>query len=810
MISSLSSHPTLTPKLTTTLSGSSDSSPSSTPFPTPSLTIARSLPQLPTKTIATLSPLDLFLHQFLHSTHVETRVDAMRRCFVVANAIGCEETIHTLIPLLGDHICFRGSGVNPSNAPTAASVQPGGNPSTDRSSSGNNLSSNPSSSNAPPNNSVVPTRIEEEDEILLILAEQLGQMVVSGLVPGYRSLGILNILEKLAMVEETVVRDRAVLSLHCIIPLVASAVPTATRTLDKEEEDALKKCVKIGPGILVNMVKRLASGEWFTAKVSACSVLPSVYQFLNRMKTTASILTGTLTETGGVEATGGAGTTTSVEETKRQLRAIFKALSEEDSPMIRRGAGKNLGRYAEAVANLTDAPQPLTEPSSPATKDADDDRIALGLSVPASKNFVLPGGKDEAMIKKMVGVDLKNRVMEEVVPVFQALANDEQDSVRSLAVASSGSMGCALGLDADLCAKAVLPIVGAGSIDLSWRVRHNLAKEFSVVAQSQGFHESTHSKRLTELFQFFSNLLQDFEAEVRTSSVENLARMAQLGGVDLFTSHLAPVLPSLADDPVMEVRSKLAETLMDCCDPSICTTLNDKIILQDFKPLLEGFLNDEFADVQLHILSKLSRVTHLLDKMDAVVESILSMTKAPNWRVREAVCKLLPHLAEARGVTFFENNLLDPWTKLLLDQVADVRSACVEGMPKLLSVAGAEWIERSILPLYARIYTDSTSYLTRVSVLRSYSKFVNAETGMTPGLMEAIVGVLVRALEEDKVANVRIVAAKGLGEVAHGVEEGMMSAKILPALQNRASDDDDVDCQFFAQAALEACEACSG
>jgi len=756
----------------------------------------------------------------------------MRRCFVVANAIGREDTIHTLIPLLGDHISFRGSGnMNPNNAPTAASVQaggtnpnsmitnnpnnPGGNNPTNANNPNNNNNNN--STNGALNNSVVPTRIEEEDEILLILAEQLGQMVVSGLVPGFQSLGIVHILEKLAMVEETVVRDRAVLSLHCIVPLVTASLPPNGEGYGKEEEEALRRCVRIGPGVLVNMVKRLASAEWFTAKVSACAVLPSVYQFLNRMKLTAVILTGSATEGGTQPAAGdnpvaaasGGGSTISVEETKRQLRAIFKSLSEEDTPMIRRGAGKNLGRYAEAVANLTDAPLPGTQANGK-DKEAIDDRIAMGLSIPAAKGFVLPGGNDEILIKKMVNDDLKNRVMDEVVPVFQALANDEQDSVRSLAVSSSGSLGCALGLDGDLCAKAILPVVGAGSIDLSWRVRHNLAKEFSVVAQSQGFHEPAHSKRLTELFQFFSNLLQDFEAEVRTSSVENLARMAQLGGVDLFTSHLAPVLPSLADDPVMEVRSKLAETLMDCCDPSICTTLNDKITLQEFKPLLEGFLNDEFADVQLHILSKLSRVTHLLDKMDAVVESVLSMTKAPNWRVREAVCELLPHLAEARGVDFFEEHLLEPWTKLLLDQVADVRTACVKGMPKLLSVAGGHWIETTILPVYVRIYDESTSYLTRISVLRSYSKLVMAETGMTAELMAEIVTYLVKGLEDDQVANVRIVAAKGLAEVAHEVEEGMLNAKILPALQTRATEDDDVDCQYFAQAALETCGSCSG
>ena len=93
------------------------------------------------------------------------------------------------------------------------------------------------------------------------------------------------------------------------------------------------------------------------------------------------------------------------------------------------------------------------------------------------------------------------------------------------------------------------------------------------------------------VFESFAALLQDFEAQVRASAVENIARMTQLGGADFFKSHIAPLLSSLADDPVMEVRCKLAQTLMDCCDDSICTALTDKIIIQEFKPCLECFLN---------------------------------------------------------------------------------------------------------------------------------------------------------------------------------------------------------------------------
>ena len=346
-------------------------------------------------------------------------------------------------------------------------------------------------------------------------------------------------------------------------------------------------------------------------------------------------------------------------------------------------------------------------------------------------------------------------------------------------------------------------------IQLDRRVRHHLAKVFSTVASSMGFTGPQNASRQTEVFQFYSNLLRDNEAEVRAAAVENIARMAQLGGAELFQAHIAPVLPTLADDLVMEVRSKLAQTLMDCCDPSICNTLTDDIILEDFKPLLENFLNDEFAEVQLHILTKLSRVSHLLGKMDVVVSSILQMAKAQNWRVREAVGRLLPFLAEARGVQFFEEHLLDPWMKIMLDQVADVRSACVDGTPKLLSVSGSEWIQQHILPPYNTMYEESTSYLTRITVLRSYASLAQKEgeneNNLSAPLMEQIVDVLLKGLK-DRVANVRLISARGLGVVTISgqCDEAMMSGRVVPALQDCVTMEEDIDCKYQCQLALEA------
>jgi len=578
---------------------------------------------------------------------------------------------------------------------------------------------------------------DDDDEILLILAGQLA-LLVPGLIPGHAAVPLLPILERLCSIEETVVRDKAVETMNKVVPLLMPG---------GNYDDGAPF------GLLLATSKRLAGADWFTAKVSAAGILPATYAFWQAHATKGD----------------------SDNEAKRELRNLFKDLSEDETPIVRRSAAKHLGKFVEAVAGLTETA---------------DDLVKSGKAQPAILD------------------DNKRLVTYELVPIFQALSSDEQDSVRLLAVSCAGSVGCGLAREAGVTAEVVLPVVRGGCADLSWRVRHNLAKVFSTVTGSLGFVGPKHTARQTEVFQFFAGLLQDNEAEVRAAAVENIARMAQLGGCDLFQKHIAPLLPALADDLVMEVRSKLAQTLMDCCDPAICNTLTDEIVLEDFKPLLENFLNDEFAEVQLHILTKLSRVSHLLGKMDVVVSSILQMAKAQNWRVREAVGRLLPFLAEARGVAFFQDHLLDPWLKIMSDQVADVRSACVDGMPRLLNVSGSQWIQAELLPHFSRMYEESHSYLSRITVLRCFGalavKHGEIENDVSTELMKQIVAVMLEGLK-DGVANVRMIAARGLGlvTISGQCDDATMSTQVVPALSECVTTEADQDCKYQCQLALE-------
>jgi len=140
--------------------------------------------------------------------------------------------------------------------------------------------------------------LDDDDEVLWALAEQLGDkdfvVFVGG--PDYAHT-LIPPLESLATVEETVVRDKAVESLRAV----------AEHHSQENMEDHF-----------VPMIKRLASGEWFTSRTSACGLFAVAYKIC----------------TDGV---------------KQELRQSFRNLCGDDTPMVRRAAAGKLGEFAKAV-----------------------------------------------------------------------------------------------------------------------------------------------------------------------------------------------------------------------------------------------------------------------------------------------------------------------------------------------------------------------------------------------------------------------------------------------------------------------------
>lgn len=205
-------------------------------LPMPSIQLARSL-QVGASDLAAMTPFELFKSQ-VESGSTEAAVDSMKRLSVVAIAMGEEQASKELLPYLTQMVM----------------------------------------QNPPP-----------VDEILLIMGQHL--IGVSNFLtdPQYVK-DFLPMLERLASLEETVVRDQAVVVM----------VHLAKR--------------KVDPAPWIGLLKRLASADWFTAKVSAAGLVASVLS---------------LVEDNSNHQT--------------ELLATFKELCQDETPMVRRAAAKHLG-----------------------------------------------------------------------------------------------------------------------------------------------------------------------------------------------------------------------------------------------------------------------------------------------------------------------------------------------------------------------------------------------------------------------------------------------------------------------------------
>jgi serine/threonine-protein phosphatase 2A regulatory subunit A len=329
------------------------------------------------------------------------------------------------------------------------------------------------------------------------------------------------------------------------------------------------------------------------------------------------------------------------------------------------------------------------------------------------------------------------------------------------------------------------------------RVRNYIAKKFASAAKTLGVQSSaaaggTESNSNNEstiiVVACFVAVLTDFEPEVRAAAMANLAEMIAFAGPVIFASHLQPLLPTLADDVVMEVRSKCASALMDT---AAANTLPDAVVVQAFGPLWESALHDDFPEVQLQVLEKLPKIAKLLPELPNTVAMILSMSKAINWRVRQAVAQLLPFLAQARD---FATVLQAPTMALLLDSVAAVRNQIVSGTPLLVQTLGDETTYSVLWQSYLAVYEGATSYLVRSTILGVWIAMATSSQVTNPDgeLHRASVGKITDALA-DPVPNVRRKAAFGLGQ---------LHLK-LPQLQDLADNDADEDVRSMAAWALD-------
>ena len=152
--------------------------------------------------------------------------------------------------------------------------------------------------------------MDDEDEVLAAIAANLRHLLPHVGGPSHAS-HLLPPLELLLTVEEASVRTEACATAR----IIADALPEPIYRTD-----------------YAAMVSRLAGKEWFTARMSAATLIAAGYKRLG------------LGGSGGGDGNGS--------EQCAEHMGHFAALCRDDAPMVRRVASQNLGVVAEAAIEV--------------------------------------------------------------------------------------------------------------------------------------------------------------------------------------------------------------------------------------------------------------------------------------------------------------------------------------------------------------------------------------------------------------------------------------------------------------------------
>lgn len=655
---------------------------------------------------ASLYPIRVLLEELKHE-ELQFRLNATRRIKTIAEALGPERTRGELIPFLTESI-------------------------------------------------------DEEDEIQLALAEELGNFLDEVGGPPHVS-SLIQPLESLSTIEESLVRDKAVESLCGLAARVSQVSPDDSRNLLVDN--------------LFPLIQRLGNGDWFTSRISACALLSDIYTYMPDDRA----------------------------DIREDLLSLYRALSHDETPMVRRAAASHIHHVAKAVHRVS-----------------------------------------------------SDRVRTELLPIFTHLVKDEQDSVRLFAVENSASFSSLLvdptshpteqssdtqmssdsnanetpanvngsqstsanpnsvsgnGTDTSRSVRAqIVEMVRGFAADKSWRVRYMVADQLSDLCDALG-PDATRS----DLLPAYTTVLKDNEPEVRiaaafkvTELVKRIvslpAKAGETSGLDHAVYDILPIVEQLVTDSSQHVRAALASNIM-----GLAPVLGVDLTINHLVDVVLSLLQDEFPDVRLNVIARLDKVSFIMsiDKLSSqLLPAIVDLAKDKNWRVRLAIIGHIPLLAKQLGKEFFEENnkLRDLCISWLKDCVYSIREAAITNLKSLTEVFGLEWAKEHIVPQVLELYNE-TNYLLRMTSLHAIG--VLSEVMGSEIVEDSFLPVVTERASRDPVPNVRFCSAKTLTCVIPFARQDTRESIIRPCLQSLVGEGEkDKDVTYFAEQALLKLASC--
>ncbi|KIM43162.1 hypothetical protein M413DRAFT_443972 [Hebeloma cylindrosporum] len=534
--------------------------------------------------------------------------------------------------------------------------------------------------------------VDDEDEVLLALAEELGRNFEEYIGGKEYAHVILGPLENLSAVEETLVREKA-----------AESITKVASVLSQSQIEQY----------YIPLLKRLSQGEWFTSRTSSAALYPAVYA-----KVSPAI--------------------------QDELRKGFTSLGSDDTPMVRRAAAKWLGPL------LTHFSQPhILSDGLPIYRKLQQDEqdsvrlltvedlivIAKRLSPAEIKEQLLRqikqsiGDKSWRVrymaanhfneLSEALGVDL---VREELIGQYVQLLKDNEAEVRS--AAATQIPGFSKLLDKEVILARIVPCVRDLSQDTSQHVRAALANQISGIAPLLG-KDAT----IEHLLPLFLHLLKDDFPEVRLNIISKLETVNTVIGIELLSESLLPAIVELAEDKSWRVRQAIIEYI-----PLLSNQLGKPFFDEQLGNLCMSWLGDTVYSIREAATVNLKKLTDVFGvewAKVAIVPKVMGMGSHPNYLFRMTTVQAITTISPSLNLEIIRSDVIGPLLELAKDPIPNIRFNVAKALEVMatsfVDVAdGRVFIRDCILPTLERQKNDADADV-RYFASRALQKAISSE-----------------------------------------------------------------------------------
>lgn len=407
-------------------------------------------------------------------------------------------------------------------------------------------------------------------------------------------------------------------------------------------------------------------------------------------------------------------------------------------------------------------------------------------------------------------------VVDEMIPMFQHLASDDQDSVRLLTVEVLISVAEVVPKEQQSSHGVLLTTLRNLIEDKSWRVRYMIADRFEKIAKA--VDDEVVSR---DLVPAFVKLLKDNEAEVRTAIAGQIPGFCALIDRTTLLNEVMGSIEDLVSDSSQHVRAALGTQIS-----GLAPILGKQETIDHLLPMFLQMLKDEFPEVRLHIISKLELVNNVIGielLSQSLLPAIVQLAEDKQWRGGVGIIEYIPLLASQLGVKFFDEKLSSLCMGWLGDTVFSIREAATHNLKKLTEVFGVEWASEAIIPKVMAM-GNHPNYLYRMTTCFAISTLA---TVVSMDVIGKNILPMLDKLVVDDIPNIRFNVAKTYGVLIDVLrrlpEEGtvyslekagtpfspssrgaeLIQQRVMPSLE-KLQKDDDVDVRYFATTAAAA------